>query len=170
MLPNTSPALTQARSPPAPAVTAFSSLFDSSIMATAIAVAMPGDRPRVPAGFGKYAEALKEFNHVISLHPASVRLARALKDRAWFQATCPDASFRNGQQAIKDAKAACSIMIWKDENTIDTLAAAYAEIGDFDSAAQYAQQALAVKDISSINSKRIQRHLQSFQQHKPIRL
>jgi two-component SAPR family response regulator len=61
-------------------------------------------------------------------------------------------------------------MIWKDENTIDTLAAAYAEVGDFDSAVQYAQQALAVKDISSTNSKRIQRHLQSFQQHKPIRL
>ena len=127
-------------------------------------------RAGMNANLGKYAEALKEFNHVISLHPASVRLARALKDRAWFQATCPDASFRNGQQAIKDAKAACSIMIWKDENTIDTVAAAYAEIGDFDSAVRYAQQALAVKDISPTDSKRIQRHLQSFQQHKPIRL
>jgi len=59
---------------------------------------------------------------------------------------------------------------WKDENTIDTLAAAYAETGDFNSAVQYAAQALAIKGISREDSKRIQRHLESFQQHKPIRL
>jgi hypothetical protein len=37
---------------------------------------------------------------------------------------------------------------WKDENIIDTLAAAYAETGDFDSAVRYTAQALAVKGIS----------------------
>ena len=121
------------------------------------------------AHIGKYSQAFKELNYLVLIHPPSVTLARVLKQRAWFQATCR-ASFRNGQQAVKDAKAACSIMVWKDENTIDTLAAAYAEIGDFDSAVQYAQQALGVKDISSKDSKRIQRHLQLFQQHKPIRL
>jgi tetratricopeptide (TPR) repeat protein len=127
-------------------------------------------RANINTRLGKYAEALKEFSYLISLHPGRVTLGRALKDRAWFQATCPDASFRNGQQAVRDAKAACSIMVWKDENTIDTLAAAYAEIGDFNSAVQYAHQAMAIKDISTTDSKRIQRHLESFQQHKPIRL
>ena len=53
---------------------------------------------------------------------------------------------------------------------IDTLAAAYAETGDFDSAMRYAQQALAVKDISEADSKKIQRHLELFKQNKPIRL
>jgi tetratricopeptide (TPR) repeat protein len=127
-------------------------------------------RATINVHLGKYAEALKEYNYLISLHPRFVSLARVLKQRAWLQATCPDPAFRNGQQAVKDAKAACSIMIWKDENTIDTLAAAYAELGDFDSAVRYAQQALAIKDISATDSKRIQRHLESFQQHKPIRL
>jgi hypothetical protein len=100
----------------------------------------------------------------------NVTLARALSDRAWFRATCPNASFRNGQQAVKDAKAACSIMIWKDEHMIDTLAVAYAETGDFNSAVQYAAQALAVKGISSDSTKLFQQHLALFQQHKPIRL
>jgi hypothetical protein len=113
---------------------------------------------------------LKKFNYVISLHPPRVTLGRALRERAWFQATSPDPTFRNGQQAIKDAKAPCSIAEWKDENTIDTLAAAYAETGDFDSAVRYAAQALAVKGIAPIDQKHIQRHLTLFQQHRPIRL
>ena len=127
-------------------------------------------RASINAHLGKYAAALKEVNHVISLHPPRVTLARALRERAWFQATCPDPALRNGQQALRDAKAACSIFEWKDENTIDTLATAYAETGDFDSAVRYAAQALAIKGIATVDSKRIQRHLTLFQQHRPIRL
>ena len=112
---------------------------------------------------GKYADALKEFNYLISLHPRPVTLARALSDRAWFQATCPDPAFRNGKQAVKDAKAACSIMQWKDEDMIDTLAAAYAETGDFASATRYAAQALTIKDIPPRDANRIQHHLTLFQ-------
>ena len=116
----------------------------------------------------KYAEALKEFNYLVSIHPRRVTLARALSDRAWFLATCPDSSFRNGKQAAKDAKAACSIMQWKDEDMIDTLAVAYAETGDFDSAVQYASQALAMKGISSESAKVYREHLAWFQQRKRI--
>src|SRR4051794_4277568 len=127
-------------------------------------------RADVNARLGKYAEASKEYNYLVSLHPKRVTLARVLSDRAWFYATCPNVSFRNGQQAVKDAKVACSIMVWQDEDMIDTLAAAYAETGDFNLAVQYAGQALAVKPISPEDAKRIQRHLESFQQRKPIRL
>jgi len=127
-------------------------------------------RANINARLRKYAEALKEFNYLVSLHPRNVTLARALNDRAWFRATCPDPSFRNGQQAVKDAKAACSIMVWKDERMIDTLAVAYAETGDFNSAVQYVSQALAVKGISPDSAKLFQKHLTLFQQQKPIRL
>jgi tetratricopeptide (TPR) repeat protein len=126
-------------------------------------------RANINVGLRKYAEASKEFNSLIAMHPATVILARALSERAWFQATCVDASFRNGKQAVKDAKAACSIVAWKDEDMIDTLAAAYAETGDFNSAVSYAQQALAIKDISPKVAKRIQSHLALFQRHQPIR-
>jgi hypothetical protein len=61
-------------------------------------------------------------------------------------------------------------MMWKDEHMIDTLAVAYAETGDFNSAIQFAAQALAVKGISSNSTKMFQQHLASFQQRKPIRL
>ena len=127
-------------------------------------------RANINARLGKYAEAIKEYDFLVSLHPRNVTLARVLSDRAWFRATCANPSFRNGQQAVKDAKAACSIMIWRDEHMIDTLAAAYAETGDFNSAVQYAAQALAMKGISHDSTNLFQQHLALFQQHKPIRM
>lgn len=126
-------------------------------------------RANINARLGKYADALKEYDYLVSLHPRNVTLARVLSDRAWFRATCPNASFRNGQHAVKDAKAACSVMVWKDEHMIDTLAVAYAETGDFKSAIQYAAQALAVKGISADSTKLFRQHLALFQQNKPIR-
>src|SRR6476619_6914651 len=126
-------------------------------------------RANINSRLGRHAEAFKEYDYLVSLHPRNVTLARALSDRAWFRATCRNGSFRNGQQAVKDAKAACSIMSWKDEQMIDTLAAAYAETGDFNSAIQYTAQALAVKGISADSTKLFQQHLALFQQHKPIR-
>ena len=125
-------------------------------------------RAKINARRGKYAEALKEFNYLVSIHPRSVTFARVLSDRAWFQATCANSSFRNGHQAVKDAKAACSIMQWKDEDMIDTLAAAYAETGDFDSAVRYAAQALSVKGISPEDAKIFREHLALLQRHKRI--
>lgn len=117
----------------------------------------------------RYNESLKEIEHVIAIRPRSDGLARAFCDRAWLRATCPDASFRNGKQAISDATRACKILEWKDENTIDTLAAAYAEAGDFDSAIRYEGQALATKGVSPEHAKTMQKHLQMFKEHRPIR-
>ena len=57
-------------------------------------------------------------------------------------------------------------MTWKDENMLDTLAAAYAETGDFDSAVRYAAQALAAKGISTQDATVFREHLALFQQRK----
>src|SRR5690242_16460543 len=65
-------------------------------------------RANINIHLGNYAEALKEFNSLAALHPRPVTLARILSNRAWFYSTCPNTSFRNGQRAVKDAKAACS--------------------------------------------------------------
>jgi tetratricopeptide (TPR) repeat protein len=126
-------------------------------------------RASANAALGRYPESLKEIEHVIAIRPRTTGLARALRDRAWLRATCPDPSFRNGQQAIKDATAACRIMSWNDEDMIDTLAAAYAEAGDFDSAVRYEEQALAVKGITAEDAKSLQNHLALFKQHQPVR-
>lgn len=126
-------------------------------------------RASANAALGRYAESLKEIEHVIAIRPRTTGLARALSDRAWIRAVCPDPSFRNGRQAIKDATAACRIMSWNDEDMIDTLAAAYAEAGDFDSAVRYEEKALTTKGISADDSRVFQYHLALFKKHQPVR-
>jgi tetratricopeptide (TPR) repeat protein len=126
-------------------------------------------RAQANAHLGRYADSLKEFDHVVRIRPDLDSYARALSCRAWFLATCRNSSFRNGKQAVEDAKVACKLTNWTDELAIDSLALAYAEAGDFDSAVRYAEQALATKGISSAGSKMIQRHLASFKQHQPVR-
>ena len=121
------------------------------------------------ARLGRYADTLKELDYLVRIWPALDSYARTLRDRAWFLATCPNSSFRNARQAVEDAKIACKLTNWSDEAAIDSLAMAYAETGDFDSAMRYAAQALSVKGISSETSKVIQRHLASFKEPKPIR-
>ena len=127
-------------------------------------------RARANYYLGRYNESLKEIEHVISIRPRKDAFARAYHDRAWLRLSCPDQSYRNGQQALKDATSACKLIDWKDEDMIDTLATAYAEVGDFDSAVRYEEKALAVKGAKPNDSKRLQAHLDSFKQQHPLQL
>lgn len=63
---------------------------------------------------------------------------------AWFLATCKDNNYRNGKKAVKYATEACVISEWKIPSFIDTLAAAYAEDGNFEDAVRMQKKAIAL--------------------------
>ncbi len=119
---------------------------------------------------GRYAASLRDLNDSIRLQPTRLETyGLALNRRAWLRATCPDPSIRNGRAAIDDAKKACNITKWKEADMIDTLAAASAEAGDFDSALRYEQQAMSAPDANEI-SRTLQEHMAMFKQHRPVRM
>lgn len=81
-----------------------------------------------------YAKANADFAAARDLDPDYLNLLNAW---AWQLATCPDAKYRDGQLALQLAKKT------KD---MDILAAAYAEIGEFDDAVASQKRAIQLMD------------------------
>ena len=70
---------------------------------------------------GNYKAAASDYAKGSALRPDDETALNAL---AWLRATCPDASVRNGREAIRSGTKACELTGWKDSSSIDTLAAA----------------------------------------------
>lgn len=126
-------------------------------------------RAEANSDLGNYNASLKEINHVISIRPRERFLAMAYRERALFYATSSDATLRNGRQALQDALVACRMRFWKDSINITALACAYAELGDFDSAIRYEQQAINMEPGPSTAARKFHKYLVLFQQHRPVR-
>jgi tetratricopeptide (TPR) repeat protein len=95
------------------------------------------------AAFGavkQYDRAIRDFDKAIQLDP---KYARAYNNLAWLLATAEVASVRDGRRATQLALKACDLSSCQDAYLFDTLAAAYARIGDFDKAIEWQYRAMA---------------------------
>ena len=89
--------------------------------------------------WGDYENALKDYDEALRLDPES---SGALACRARIRAACPAASLRDGKLAVAEATQACIKTHWGVEAWLDTLAAAYAETGEFAEAVKWQQKAV----------------------------
>jgi len=88
---------------------------------------------------GHYEKALADFRKAYQLEPNDSANSSEL---AMFLASCPDAKYRDGRQAIALATKACEQTKWEIGGHILSLAAAHAETGDFKKAVGYGEKAL----------------------------
>jgi tetratricopeptide (TPR) repeat protein len=111
-----------------------------------------------------YAKAVANFNEAIRLDS---EYANAFNERAWLWATCPDPRFRDGKQAVESAKRACELTKYEKAEWVDTLAAAYAEAGDFARAADWQEK--ANKTLPEEHRKGGAERLNLYKERKPYR-
>jgi tetratricopeptide (TPR) repeat protein len=90
------------------------------------------------AADGQIAEAIAQLRRAVELDPDTP----AENDLAWILATAPDDALRNGAQAVPLAQHACRAPHDAQPERLDTLAAAYAEMGQFDRALQSIDRAV----------------------------
>jgi protein O-mannosyl-transferase len=88
---------------------------------------------------GQSAEAIEHYEKALEISPQSIS---ALNNLAWLLATDSNASLRNGVRAIQFAQRADQLSGSKSALVLRTLAAAYAEAGQFGKGIESAQTGL----------------------------
>ncbi len=95
---------------------------------------------------GLSREAISSLEKALDLQPANSDIEERL---AWMLATAPQAALRNGPKALELAMKACQQSSGTNPDFLRTLAAAYAETGDFSNARKTAQSALQMAGAQS---------------------
>jgi tetratricopeptide (TPR) repeat protein len=96
------------------------------------------------SGRGDFTGAIAHYRRALEIDPY---LVEALNNLAWLLATCPEASMRNGAEAVQLAERACQITEYRRTIFVGTLGAAYAEAGRFPDAVTTAQKACELASI-----------------------
>jgi tetratricopeptide (TPR) repeat protein len=117
---------------------------------------------------GKPDQAAARFREATRLDP---NWTQPLLEAAWQQSTHPDARFRNGKHAQRAAVLVCQATNYRQPRALDVLAAAFAEIGQFDDAVRYERQTIdllsAGGPADAIAEARERLHL--YESRKPYR-
>jgi len=90
---------------------------------------------------------------------------------AWIRATSAEAAIRNGKEAVRLALLADKATGHKNPEVLDSLAAAYAETGDFPRAVQTLKDALQLKATTASNGRtaRLRERLELYEKKSPFR-
>lgn len=131
------------------------------------AATLYSQRATLEIAAGQAAEAQADIKKVPALQPNDVQ---ANNDAAWLLSTSPLNGVRDGKAAIAFATKACALTSWKDARLLDTLAAAYAENGNFAEALKWQQYALKMagpEDQADLQAMR--ERLALYQKHTPYR-
>jgi len=116
---------------------------------------------------GRTAEAISHFQKSLQLKPAA---PAALNNLAWLLATAPEASLRDGGQALDLARQASLLAGGENPVVLHTLAAACAEAGRFSEAVETAQHALRLAEAqtNSVLIGALQSELKLYQAGSPF--
>lgn len=113
---------------------------------------------------GDFANAAVNFKKALKLDP---KFDRAHNNLAWLLATNPGEQLRDGKQAVEHALQACELQKFQDAGYLDTLAAAYAEAGQFGDAIKRAKE--AIEQASESDKENIAARLRLYEAGQPFR-
>jgi tetratricopeptide (TPR) repeat protein len=114
-----------------------------------------------------YGLAIKDYQEAVRWLPDYVRPNNNL---AWLLATCPKCEVRDGKKAVEHAIKACELTKWKNPRTLGTLAAAYAEDGQFEASVKWQKKALETPGLTDREINDDRERLKGYEQGKPARI
>ena len=133
---------------------------------------LPGDAAAYQIDRGWYERAMLALRwEMLSDEEQRSRL-RKMERLAWLRATCPRDELRDGPEALKLAEKVCRALQYRSPLALDTLAAAYAEVGHFDDAVHAASEAVRLAHgLGYVEfARQIDIHLENYKAGRPTRI
>ncbi len=139
--------------------------FEQAIERTAGSVWSLSWRALAEGYAGDYALSRRDLEETTQRFPGAYEAHLMF---GWFLATCPQAAFRDGPAALREAKLAVELS--SDEPyALDVLAAAYAEAGDFEEAQATELRALTKLKKTSHDRQRMEKRRAGYRRGQPYR-
>jgi len=113
---------------------------------------------------GKQREAIADYELALAEKPTDTGI---LNNLAWVLATSPDDALRDGKRSIELATQAAEETKFQQAHILSTLAASYAETGDFDKAIEWSKKAIEVS-VEALKPA-LTKELESYEAKKPWR-
>ncbi|XZE17544.1 tetratricopeptide repeat protein [Pirellulaceae bacterium SH449] len=130
-------------------------------------------RGEIYLGQGEHLEATVAYEKALRLMPDTASPAQQsnlLNNYAWILSTSPEDNVRDGERALELGLKACEMTDFTEAHLVSTLAAAYAEAGDFEKAVEYAKKAVELGEKEeSEQIEQLREELKSYQEKKPWR-
>jgi tetratricopeptide (TPR) repeat protein len=118
---------------------------------------------------GEHAKAIVEYERAIELQQDDPD-AGTINNLAWVLCTSPLSEIRDGARAVELSLRACELIQYEESYAVSTLAAAYAETGDFERAREFAAKAVELGEKEQSESlENLRRELEGYQRNKPWR-
>ncbi len=132
------------------------------------AMRMRGD---VKLSMGEHAAAIADYEKAIRIAPKDASDRSGLTNNlAWVLATSPNDDIRDGKRAVELALEACELTEYDQPHILSTLAAAYAENGQFDQAREWAGKAVELgRKEEHHQLDQLELELKSYEENKPWR-
>lgn len=111
-----------------------------------------------------FARASSDYRAAIRIDP---QFGRAYQSAAWLAATCPMDRYRDSRLALELAQKAVELDGQDDYRYLDTLAAAYANAGDFAQAREIQSKVISLAPPDQ--AERYEKRLALYQQDRPYR-
>jgi len=113
-------------------------------------------------------DGVEEWQKVLAIQPDN---GNAMSNLAWVFATSPDDSLRDGVKAVQLAQEALRISARRIPLLFRTLAAAYAETGEFSKAIQTAQEGIELANSQGNQglATELQGNISLYQEQRPLR-
>jgi tetratricopeptide (TPR) repeat protein len=150
---------------PRKAVEIFTNLLSEEIENPELKSSTLRARADAYLAFGKHVEAIKDYEAALKIEPQDSGI---LNNLAWVLATSPDDKIRNGDRSIEYGLKACEVTDYKASHILSTLAAGYAEKGDFETAKKWSAKAVELGEGNE-NIEQLKQELESYKQGKPWR-